>query len=286
MESFEYFEPKSVAEACALMAERESAKLLAGGVSLGALLKSKLIFPEALINLKSIDGLREIEKTPEGGFRIGALCRHRDIVASALLREECGLLAEAASKVASPAIRNMGTIGGNVCHADPAADYAPALIALNAELDIVGSAGSRVVPVREFFTDYYESVLAHGEILVGIRIPPLPPRWGGASLDLTKTHNSVAIVHAAALVGLDRSGNCIYAGLGVGGVASTPLTVGEVSALVGKPIEASAIQRVAEAAMKHSRPVSNSHASASYRTEMVGVLTRRALTAAAEKAGK
>lgn len=286
MEDFEYFEPKSVADACALVAEREGAKLLAGGVSLGALLNSKLIFPEALINLKSIDGLRGIEKTSEGGFRIGALCRHRDIMASPLLREECGLLSEAASKIASPAIRNMGTIGGNVCHADPAADYAPALIALSAELEIVGSDGSRVVPVREFFKDYYESILAHGEILVGIRIPPLPPRCGGASLDLTKTHNSVAIVHVAALVGLDGGDNCTYAGLGVGGVASTPISVGEVSELVGKPITAPDIQRVAEAAMQHSQPVSNAHASASYRTEMVGVLTRRALTAAVEKARK
>ncbi|MBI5446113.1 MAG: xanthine dehydrogenase family protein subunit M [Deltaproteobacteria bacterium] len=286
MEEVEYFEPKSVAEACALLAERENAKLLAGGASLGALLKSKLIFPEALVTLKSVPGLREIERTPGGELRIGALCRHREIVESPLLREHCSVLAEAGAKIASPAIRNVGTIGGNICHGDPTADFPPALIALGAQLEVVGSGGTRVVPVREFFTDHYETVLSPDEIVVSIRIPPLPPRCGAASLDLTKTHNSVAIVHVAALVGVDERGRCTHAGLGAGGVASTPLHISEAATLVGEPLSPAGIERVAEAAMEQARPVSNSHASASYRREMVGVLTRRALRAAWERAGK
>jgi carbon-monoxide dehydrogenase medium subunit len=285
MEGLGYFEPKSVEEACSLLAEHEDAKLLAGGVSLGALLKSKLIFPEALINLKSVAGLREIEGASGGGLRIGALCRHKEIVESPIIRANCGILAEAGAKIGSPAVRNMGTIGGNVCHADPTAEFPPALIALGADLEIVGTGGTRIVPVREFFTDHYESVLAHDEVLVAIRIPPLPPRWGGTVLDLTKTHNSVAIVNAAAVVGLDSAGRCTYAGLGVGGVAPTPLHVAEAATLVGAPLTAAAIERVAVAAMKQCRPMSNSHASANYRREMVGVLTRRALAAAAQRAG-
>jgi carbon-monoxide dehydrogenase medium subunit len=284
MESFEYFEPKTVEEACTLLAKYANAKVLAGGASLVVLLRNKLIFPDQIVNLKSIAGIDRIELSPEGELRIGALCRDRDIESSPVIQERFGVLAEAASSISSPPIRNMGTIGGNICHADPSADFPPALIALGARLSLAGSSGPRTIPIHQFFTDYYETVLKSDEILTEILIPSLPSSSGGVYLKLAKTTNSVAIVGVGAVVGLDEQETCVYAGLGVGGAASTPLAIGEVANLVGKPVDDASIRAVAEAAMKQSQPISTVHASEQYRREMVGVLVTRALMQALKKA--
>ena len=280
MENIEYLEPKTVQEACALLAKSDNAKVLAGGASLVVLLKNKLIFPDRLVNLKTIAGLDRIDLSPEGELCIGALCRHRDIENSPVIQERCEILTQAALSIASPPIRNMGTIGGNICHAEPSADFPPALIALGATLKIAGSKQSRTIPIAEFFSDYYENVLEPDEILTEIRIPPLPSCSGGSHLKLNKTTNSVAILGVGAVIGLDEAGNCSYAGLGVGGAASTPLVINDVAMLVGKPITSSLIETVALAAVKHCEPISNVHASEAYRKEMVGVLTRRVLRGA------
>jgi CO/xanthine dehydrogenase FAD-binding subunit len=249
------------------------------------LIKSKLVFPEALVNLKRIPGLKGIEETADRGLRIGALCRHRDLERSPLVRERFVVLAEAASKVASPAVRNVGTVGGNLCHADSAADLPPALLALGAAVELAGPGGTRSLPLAEFFTDSYETALAPAEVLVEIRIPALPGRAGGAYVDLTKTHNSVAIVSAAAVVALDPEGKCLRAGLALAGVAATPLLVPEASELAGRALGAGAVRELAEAAAARARPVSNAHASAEYRRSMVGVVVRRAFAKALERAG-
>lgn len=284
MQNFEYIEPKTVQEACALLAKYDNAKVLAGGASLMVLLKNKLLFPDQLINLKTVVGLNRIEKDPQGGLSVGALCRQREIELSPIVKERCEVLAEAASKIASPPIRNMGTIGGNICHSEPSADLPPALIALNAKLKVAGSKGSRTIPVHEFFTDYYENILEPDEILTEIQIPPLPSAAGEAYLKLSKTTNSAAIVGLAAVISLDGKGICTYAGVGVGGAASTPLLIAEAGGLVGKSIDSSLIEDVASAAAKQSRPISDVYASAEYRREMVDVLTKRALGKALKKA--
>ena len=180
----------------------------------------------------------------------------------------------------------MGTIGGNICHAEPSADFPPVLIALRAKLKVVGSKGSRTIPIDEFFTDYYENVLEADEILTEILILPLPSLSGGAYLKLDKTTNSAAIVNVGAAVGLDEKGKCVYAGLGVGGAASTPFSVKEASTLVGKSIDDASIQAVASAAVKQSQPISNVHASEAYRREMVDILVKRAIMQAFERAKK
>ena len=286
MENFEYFEPKTVQEACALLAKFENAKVLAGGASLVVLLKNKLIFPDELVNLKTIVGLDRIDLSPEGELSIGALCRHRDIENSPVVQERFQILAQAASSIASLPIRNMGTIGGNVCHAEPSADFPPALIALGATLKITGSKQSRSIPIADFFKDYFENVLEPDEILTEIRIPPLPSSSGGSYLKLNKTTNSAAIVGVGAVISLDEKGKCVYAGLGVGGAASTPLAIKDIAMMVGKTITSSMIEVVASAAVKQCEPISDVHATAAYRREMVGVLTRRAMTQALEKAQK
>ena len=284
MKNFEYFEPQSIEEACELLAKYENAKVLAGGVSLMVLLKNKLIFPDQIVNLKTIPGLDQIKEGSEGRLSIGALCRHKQIESSPFIRDRFEVLAEAASKIASPPIRNMGTIGGNICHSDPRADFPPALIALNASLRIVGSNRSRVIPIGEFFTDYYENVLEPDEILVEIIVPSLPAVSGGAYFKLSKVTNSTTIVSVAAVISLDENKLCSYAGLGIAGVAPVPMVVTEVANLIGKPIDTSLIEMVASIAAEQSQPISDSHASAEYRREMVKVLVKRALFKAFERA--
>lgn len=284
MDAFDYFEPKTVAEACELLSQNEEAKLLAGGVSLGALLKNKLIFPGALINLKSVGGLRQIQSNEDGDLEVGALCRQAEILSSELIQERFPLLSMAAGKIASPPIRNMGTIGGNVCHAEPAADLPPALIALGAEAEVVGLGGARREAVHALFADYYELSLSPEEVVTAFHLPTRDGHVGSAFLEITKNHNSIAVVNVAAMVELDASGVCTYAGLGVGGVAATPLRIVEAGELVGTRIGDNDIGRIAQEAMAKADPISNAHASAAYRRKMVGVLVERALRTASAKA--
>jgi len=285
MKYFEYVEAKTVNEACQILKQHEEAKVLAGGASLVVLQRNNLIRPSHLVNLKTIPGLDKIEWDDREGLRIGALNRHRDILSSPVVQKHCPVLAEAASKIATPAIRNMGTIGGNVCHGEPAADFPPALIALGAKLKLVSADGERIVPIETFFADYYETILAPNEILTEMTIPPLPPRSSGVYLKLDKITNSVAIVGVAAVLGIDGNGTCTYAGVGLGGVASTPLKVEKTKEiLVGKKVKETDLEQVAKEAQTICNPMTNIYASADYRREMAYVLTKRALQEALKKA--
>lgn len=285
MRYFEYVEPKTVNEACQFLKQHEEAKILAGGVSLVVLQRNKLIRPSHMVNLKTIPGLDKIEWDDREGLRIGPLNRHRDILYSPVIQKHCPVLAEAASKIATPAIRTMGTIGGNVCHGEPAADFPPALIALGAKLKLVSADGERIVPIETFFVDYYETVLSPNEILTEITLPAYPPRSSGIYLKLDRITNSVAIVGAAAVLSLDESGTCTYAGVGLGGVASTPLKVEKAKEiLMGKKVKEADLEQVAKEAQAICNPMTNIYASADYRREMVYVLTRRVLQEALKKA--
>jgi carbon-monoxide dehydrogenase medium subunit len=285
MRSFEYVEPKDLDEACQFLSQNEEAKILAGGASLVVLLKNNLISPSHLVNLKTISGLDTIEWDDREGLKIGPLNRHRDILSSVLVQKHCPILAEAASKIATPPIRNMGTIGGNLCHAEPSADFPPALIALGAKLKLFSSKGERIVPIEAFFVDFYETILSESEILVEIKIPPLPPRSGGVYVKLDKVSNSIAIVGVASMISLDEKGICTFVGVGLGGVGSTPLKVERAKEiLLGKKIEENHIDQVAREAQAISNPITNVYASAEYRKEMVYVLTQRALKESLKRA--
>src|SRR4030043_377524 len=194
--------------------------------------KHPLLNTSHLVNIKAVGGLNKIEWDDQEGIRIGALNRHRDIYYSPLIQKYCPILAEAASKIATPPIRNAGTIGGNIAHAEPSADFPPSLIALKATLKLVSTGGERKIPIADFFTDYYENVLNQGEVLAEIQIPSLPPRSAGTYLKLDKTTNSIAILGVATVISLDDKGICIDAGIGLGGVASTPLKVGKVKEIL------------------------------------------------------
>lgn len=278
MRDFEYLEPKTLDEASRLIKENRGAKILAGGASLMVLIKNRLITPSFLVNLKTISGLGEIHFDEKEGLRIGTLTRHRDIQRSKMIERYAPILIEAASKIATPAIRNMGTIGGNICHAEPSADFPPSLIAMEARLRIVSSEGERTIPIEGFFLDFYESVLSEDEILIEIQIPPLPKRSGATYIKLDKVTNSMAIVGVASVISLDEQGKCIFAGLGLGGVGPTPIKVIKAKEiLLGEKIGPSHIDKLAKEAQKASDPVTDIYASAEYRREMVYVLTQRAL---------
>ena len=285
MENFEYIEPKTLTEVCQLLGKNEEAKIMAGGSSLIMLMKNNLVTPDHLINLKTVSGLDNITYDSKNGARIGALATHQEVIDSPVIREYYPLLAEAGLKIASVGIRNQGTIGGNICHADPAADFPPALIALNATLKIVNSEGQRTMPVEALFIDYLESSLAHDEVLAEIQIPAPLPRTGWSFMELNKTSNSVAVVSVAAVISLESDGKCRQTNLVLGSAGMTPIKVEKATGiLAGRKISPELIEKVAMEAQGISKPISNVYGSAEYKREMVRVLSSRALKQAISRA--
>ena len=242
------------------------------------LMKNNLVTPGHLINLKTVPGLNNITYDSKNGARIGALATHQEVIDSPVIRQHYPLLAEAGLKIASVGIRNQGTIGGDICHADPAADFPPALIALNGTLGIVSPGGRRTMPVEELFIDYLESSLAHDEVLAEIQIPAPLPRTGWSFLELNKTSNSVAVVSVAAVISLESDGKCRQANLVLGSAGMTPIRVEKAAGiLVGQKVSPELIEKATVEAQGISNPISDVYGSAEYKREMVKVLSTRAL---------
>ncbi len=285
MENFEYLEPRTLAEACECLDKYEEAKILAGGLSLILLMQNNFITPKYLINLKTVPNLANIEYDGESGVRIGALVTDQDVIESPIIGEKYPLLVEAGRKIASIGIRNQGTIGGNICHAEPSADFPPALIALNAHLKIVSSKGQRTIPVKELFVDYLESSLEPNEVLTEIGIPVPLPNAGWSFLELNRTSNSTAIVSVAATISLDSGGRCQEASLALGGAGLTPIKVSNISdILTGQKVGSNLVEAVALEAQRVCNPLSDVYGSTEYRREMVKVMTARALKEAMARA--
>ncbi|MBI4444780.1 MAG: xanthine dehydrogenase family protein subunit M [Acidobacteria bacterium] len=283
MQDTQMIRPETIEEACAFLLQHPEARVIAGGASVTFLWKNNLISPTEIVSLKKISSLRHIEMDAAGRLLIGALCSHYQVETSPVIGEVCPVLAEAASSIASPPIRNMATIGGNICQSDPSADLPPALIALNAILEITGPGGLRTVPVADFFSDYFTNILQGNEILTKIIIPPLPPH-GGAYKKLARSVTSRAVVGVAAVLASDGKGLCTYSGLAISGVGPTPLVIPEVKAWLGKKIELRMIEEAAGLAVDRSEPISDANGSAEYRKEMIGVVMKRAVTQAWERA--
>src|SRR5215470_13274821 len=179
MRNFDYLEPVTVAEACALLKQYAGeAKFFAGGAHLTILMKQGLYQPNTLINIKKIPELKGIGYDAKEGLSLGALVTHREIETSALVREKFPVLCEAEREVANIRVRNMGTIGGNLASGEPLTDPSPIFIALDGKLEIAGSAGPRILPIEKLFVDFYTTSLAEDEILTQVVLPPLPPRSG------------------------------------------------------------------------------------------------------------
>jgi carbon-monoxide dehydrogenase medium subunit len=283
---FEYFAPKTVAEAVSLLSQYEDAKIIAGGQSLLVIMKQGLLRPEYLIDIKGISALDYINYDESNGLRIGALTRHRDIEKSPLIQKHFRVLSEMERNLATIQTRNWGTIGGNLCHGDPAGDPAPVFIALKASLKLTSLGRERVIEAEEFSKDYLEVALEPGEMLTEIQVPAPPPRTGTGYEKLTVMKGDMGIVGAAVSITLrGRDGICQDARIVLSNAASVPLRVkGAEKVLIGKTVNEALLARAGEVASREADPPIDVHGSAEYRREMVKVFVRRAATKALEGA--
>ncbi len=282
---FDYEAPTSVEEALALLGRHgEQAKVLAGGQSLMPMLSFRLVRPRIVVDVNDIPALAGIREV-DGTLAIGAMTRQRAVEQSALVRRRCPLLADAMPQIGHFQIRNRGTIGGSLAHADPAAELPAVVAALGGRLVVRGPGGERQLAPEEFFVSYLTTTLEPGELLVEVRLPVAPPSTGTAFVEVSRRHGDFALVGVAASVTLDEAGACVGAAVALTGVGPTPVVAAEAAAvLVGGRPDARALEEAGRRAAAAVRPDSDLHASAEYRTHVAGVLTRRALARAVERA--
>lgn len=282
---FEYFAPQTVPEALDLLKRYGGdAKVLAGGHSLIPLMKLRLAAPQYLIDLNRLPDLAYI-KEAGGVLRIGALTRHADLEHSDLLRKRYPLIADTARVIADPLVRNMGTIGGSLAHADPAGDWGAALLAAGAEVVATGPQGQRTVSLNDLFVDTFTTSLQPDEILTEVRVPQPVPRSGGAYLKLERKVGDFAIAAAGAALVLDAKGAVEQVGIGLCNVGATSLRARKAEdALKGRAPEDAALARAAEAAAGETDPVTDLRGPAEYKRDILRVLTGRALRLALQRA--
>jgi carbon-monoxide dehydrogenase medium subunit len=283
---FELALPRSLDEALRVLSERGSeAKLLAGGTDLLPQLKNGLLKPSWVVDLSGIERVRMLRADPSG-LRIGAAVSARTLERDATARKTYTSLAESGALVGSVQIRNLASLGGNLCNAAPSADMAPPLLALDAEAVIAGPRGERRVPFTDFFTGVRRTVLAPDEILLEIVIPAPGPRSGGHYLRHTPRRElDIAVVGVASQLTLSN-GTCSKARIALAAVAPVPLRAREAEqVLEGKPVTPEGIERAAEVAVGAATPISDQRGSADYRRHLVRVLTRRTLRTALARAG-
>ena len=291
--AFAYHAPASVREALRLLRDHEGeARLLAGGMSLVPAMKMRLVQPEHVIDLGRIGGLVGISAAPALGggaaprVEMGAMTTYRRIERSRLIASAAPLLVEAAGSVGDLQVRNRGTIGGSLAHADPAADVPAALLALDARIDVEGGPrGRRAVSAERFFVDAYETVVGPAELITGVGFERLPRRAGSAYVKFANKASRFAIVGVAAIVEPDRQGRCARARIAVTGAGPTPKRARDAErALRGKSLDAESIERAARRAARGIEFLSDIHASPEYREHLTAIIAKRALLAAAARA--
>jgi carbon-monoxide dehydrogenase medium subunit len=283
---FEYHRPDSVDEALALLAEHGyDAKLLAGGQSLVPAMNFRLAAPAVLIDLNRIPGLDGVS-AGDDGLRMGAMVRQRVAERSPLVAAHAALLAETLPYVAHAQIRNRGTIGGSIAHADPAAELPAVMLALDARFHLRGPNGARVVAVGDFFTGLFGTALEADEVLVEVEVPPAAPRTGWAFDEVSRRHGDYALAGIAATVQVDGAGRCTGARIALLSVGDGPVLAAQAAAaLIGSEPSDAAIRAAAEAAAQRDiDPPGDIHATPAYRRQLVDVLVRRVLPRAFARA--
>lgn len=283
--AFEYHRAATVQDAVALLQQHgDGAKLLAGGHSLLPVLKLRLAEPSALVDIGGIAELRDVRHDGDR-LVVGALATHHRLATDPLVRERAPLLADTAARVGDRQVRNRGTVGGALAHADAAADYPAAILALDAEIVARGPDGERTIPAADFFVAFLTTALAPDEVLTEIRIPAAAPRSGANYQKLANQASGYAIVGVAAVVVLDEKGNCAEARVGITGAAERAFRAAAVEdALRGAALDEATIAAAADHAADGLDPLDDLHAAADYRVAVTKGLTRRALLAAAERA--
>ena len=267
--------PTSLAAAAELLAGDEDARALAGGATLVAMMNAELIEPSALVCLRDIPGLGEIARQDDGGVRIGAMALHRDVAGSLRTDGAEGVVKAAAGAIGHPPIRNMGTMGGAICHADPAADYPTALVAAGAEIEVIGAADARTIGADAFFVDYFETALEPGELVAGVRVPPAPDGTASHYEKFARVEGDFATVSVAAVVTM-RDGDCEAIRIVLGGCGATPVRSEDAErALIGTPL--GEIAAACGHLVAACDPIDDVRGSAAYRLKLVPGLVRRTL---------
>jgi carbon-monoxide dehydrogenase medium subunit len=279
MKDFEYFAPKTVEESLSLLSQyKEEAKIIAGGQSMLVIMRQGLIAPEYVVDIKRISALDYMTYDEREGLKIGALTTHRAIEKSPIIQKHFKVLSEMERNLATIQTRNWGTIGGNLCHGDPAGDPIPVLMVLDAKLKVKSLSGERMVAMEGFSKDILEVDLAPDEMLIEIQVPVPREHTGVAHEKLMVMQGDAGIVGAAASITLKpRDGICEDARIVLSNAASIPLRAKEAErCLIGKAINEDLLTEAGEVASKESDPPSDVHATAEYRREMVKVFVRRA----------
>ena len=282
---FNYFRASSVAEATDLLKKNPGARLLAGGHSLIPLLKLRLAAPRAVIDIGRIAELKGIT-VKDGALQIGALTTHAELAASSVLRNECLALAEAAEHVGDPAVRNRGTIGGNVAHADPASDLPTVLTALGARFAVTGPGGAKTIDAGGFFQGMMTTALGANDVLTAIEIPARQSGQGMAYVKFRHPASRYTVIGVAAAITASR-GVCMQAFVAVGGLVPRPMRASAVEkALTGEVLAAETMTRAASKVVADlgSDILGDLYASAEYRQAVAPVWVKRALAAAAARA--
>ncbi|HVA40594.1 MAG TPA: xanthine dehydrogenase family protein subunit M [Candidatus Binataceae bacterium] len=285
--SFDYHRAASVKEALGLLQQYgDDAKLLSGGHSLLPILKLRLAQPHHLVDITRIGELGQIAE--QGGrISVGAALRHVQVATSDLVRAKLGLLAECAGHIGDVQVRNRGTLGGSLAHADPAADYPAAVLALEGEVRLENADSARMVKAEDFFVDLMTTAIKPGEILTSVSFAPLPAGAGYAYLKHRQPASGFAMVGVAACLTLDRGGKCQQVHVGVTGLGAKAFRAKAVeNALNGKAPDVKAIAEAAAHAADGVDPLADIHASAEFRAELARVYTRRALESAAARASQ
>jgi len=275
---FVYFSPKTLQEALTLLSEhQDECKIIAGGQSLLILMRQGLVSPEYLIDIKGLSELDYIKSDAKKGLRIGALTTHRTIEKSRAMKNGFSVLAEMEHRLASIQTRNWGTIGGNICHGEPAGDPAPVLIALNATLSTASLEGRRDMALQDFCLDYFETALQPGELLTEIQVPAVPPHTGTAYTKFNVIESDIATVGVAVSVTLKSGdGPCKDARIVLGACAAIPLRAKQAEEVLrGKKITDRLLRKAGQVASEEAEPVSDISASEEYRRELVKVLVAR-----------
>lgn len=281
--AFDYYRPKTVAEAIKLLREVKGSRVLAGGHSLLPAMKLRLASPAALIDISRIAELSGIEST-KGGLKVGALTTHSAVAESGVVKKNCPVLAETAGQIGDLQVRNRGTMGGSVAHADPGADYPTIMLLLDAEFTVAGGK-QREIAAEKFFVDLFTTSMKPGELLTSITIPAMPSDASAVYLKHRHPASAFAVVGVAALVGV-KGGKCADVRIAIGGATAVAVRAKAAErALTGKPATVENIERAAEAvgeALKE--PLGDSYASGEFRVHLATVMTKRALTQVAGKA--
>ena len=285
--AFEYLRPNTIPEAIALLQQHgEDAKILSGGQSLIPMMKLRIARPGYLIDINRISGLSYIKE--EGGFlKIGGLTREAELESSPVIRAKYPILLDTAHAIADPQVRNLATVAGNLAHGDPANDHPATMLALGAQVVATGARGERIIPIEEFFLSLFSTALQPGEILTEIRIPVPPARSGGAYLKLERKVGDFATAAVAAQVTADANRAAQNVGIALTNVGPTPIKAKKAEDFLrGKKLDEANIRQASQLAADDAQPSSDLRGPAEYKKGLVKELAKRALTRAAERAGK